>query len=96
MIINLPYVEGISEKLQCILRSHKIRSMFYTESTYCKLFCKSKDQVATKDKNSIVCKIDHSNCEEVSFDESKQSLKITFRLNTKDWSETAIVKSMKL
>ena len=31
--INLLYVEGTSEKLQHILRSHKIRSTFYTEMT---------------------------------------------------------------
>ena len=31
MSINLPYVEGTSEKLRCILRSHKIGSTFYTE-----------------------------------------------------------------
>ena len=28
--INLPYVEGTSEKLQRILRSHKIKSTFYS------------------------------------------------------------------
>ena len=33
MSINLPYVEGTSEKLRRILRSHKIRSTFYTENT---------------------------------------------------------------
>ena len=35
---NLPCVEGTSEKLQRILRSHRIRSTFYTESTLQKLF----------------------------------------------------------
>ena len=43
MSINLPYVEGTSEKLRRILRSHKIRSTFYTENTLCKLLCKPKD-----------------------------------------------------
>ena len=33
MSINLPYVEGTSDKLRCIPRSHKIRSTFYTEKT---------------------------------------------------------------
>ena len=33
MSINSLYVEGTSEKLRHILRSHKIRSTFYTEST---------------------------------------------------------------
>ena len=33
MSINLPYVESTSEKIRRILRSHKIRSAFYTEST---------------------------------------------------------------
>ena len=74
MSINLPYVEGTSEKLQCILRSHKIRSTFYTENTLRKLLCKSKDQVATEDKNNIVYEIDCSNCEAVYFGESKRSL----------------------
>ena len=75
MSINLPYVEGISEKLRRILRSHKIRSTFYTENTLRKLLCKPKDQVATEDKSNIVYEIDFSNCEAVYFGESKRSLK---------------------
>ena len=39
MSINLPYVEATSEKLRRTLRSHKIRSTFYTESTLRKLLC---------------------------------------------------------
>ena len=42
MSINLLYVKGTSEKLQRILRSHKIRSSFYTEKTLRKLLCKPK------------------------------------------------------
>ena len=53
LLTNLSYVEGPSEKLQCILKSHKIRSNFYTESTLGKLLCKLKDWVATDDKNNI-------------------------------------------
>ena len=41
--INLPYVEGTSEKLCCILRSHKIKSTFYTERALRKLLCKPQD-----------------------------------------------------
>ena len=33
MSMNLPYVEGTSEKLRRILRFQKIRSIFYTEKT---------------------------------------------------------------
>ena len=76
MSINLAYIEGTSEKLQCILRSHKIRSTFYTEMTLCKLLCKPKDRVATEDKNNIVYEIDCSNCQAVYFGESKRSLKL--------------------
>ena len=74
MSINLQCFEGTSEKLCCILRSHKIRSTFYTKSTVYKLLCKLKDQVATEDKYNIVYKIDCSTCEVVYFIESKQSL----------------------
>ena len=75
MSINLPYVEDTSEKLRRILRSYKIRSTFYTENTLRKLLCKPKDWVATEDKNNIIYEIDCSNCEAVSFGESKQFLK---------------------
>ena len=56
--INLPYVEGTSEKLQSILRSHKITSTFYTEMTLHKLLCKPKDRVTREDKKNIVHEID--------------------------------------
>ena len=75
MSINLAYSEGTSEKLRRILRSHKIRSTFYTESTLRKLLCKLKDRV-TDDKSNIVYEIDYSNCEAVYFGESKRSLKL--------------------
>ena len=61
MSINLPYVEGTTEKPRRILRSHKIRSTFYTENTLHKLLCKPKDRVATEDENNIVYEIDCSN-----------------------------------
>ena len=73
--INLPYVEGTSEKLRRILRSHKTRSTFYNEKILRKLLCKPKDPVATEDKNNIVYEIDCSNCEAVYFGEYKWSLK---------------------
>ena len=75
MSINLPYIEGTSEKLQCILRSYKIRPTFYTEKTLRKLLCKPKDLIAREDKNHIVYEIDCSNCQAVYFSESKRSLK---------------------
>ena len=65
MSINLPYVEGIREKLRRILRSHKVRSTFYTENTLRKLLSNRKHRVATQDKNNIIYEIDCSNCEEV-------------------------------
>ena len=43
MSINLLYVEGTKEKLRHILRSHKIRSTFYTEMASRKCLCKPKD-----------------------------------------------------
>ena len=77
MSIYLPYVEGTSVKLRRILRSHKIRSAFYTEMTLRKLLCKPKDRYCSypEDKNNIVYEIDCSNCQAVYFGESKPSLK---------------------
>ena len=71
MSINLMYVEGTNEKLRCILRSHKIRSTFYTENNLHKLFFKPKNRVATEDKNKIFYETDCSNCETVYFGQSK-------------------------
>ena len=39
MITDLLYVEGTSEKLQCILISHKIRSFFSTKGTLREICC---------------------------------------------------------
>ena len=76
--INLPYGEGTSGKLWRILRSHKIRSTFYSESTCksnCKPDCKPKDRLAKEYKNIIVYKINCSNSEAIYFGVSKLSLK---------------------
>ena len=75
MSLNLPYIEGNSEKLQRILRSHRIRLAFYIEKTLHKLLCKPKDRQVAEDKSNIVYEFDCSNCEAVYFGESKRSLK---------------------
>ena len=71
----MKYIEDTSEKLRIILKSHKIISTFYTEKTLHKVLCKSKNLVATEDKNNIVYEIDYNNCQAVYFRESKGSLK---------------------
>ena len=76
MSVNLSYVEGTSEKLWFILRSHKMRSSLYTQKTLPRLLCKPKDWVAIEDKNIIVYEIDCSNCLAVYFSESKWFLKL--------------------
>ena len=67
MSINLPYARETSEKLPRILRSYKIRSIFYTEKTLSKPLCKPKDSVATEDKKNIAHEIDCSNYQVVYF-----------------------------
>ena len=54
MSINVPNVKGTNEKLQQILKSHKISFTFYTESALRKILFKPKDRVATEDKDSIL------------------------------------------
>ena len=90
--INLLYVEGTRKKLRRILRSHKIKSTFYTESTLRKLLCMPKDRVATEDKNNIIYETDCNICEAVYFVESKRCI----QMNTKYLSGTAIAKRTKL
>ena len=69
MSINLSYIENISEKLWGILRSHKIRSTLYSESTL-GVLGKPKDRVTIEDNNKIVYENDCSNCVAVYFGES--------------------------
>ena len=76
MSMSLPYIEGTSEKLRRILKSHKIRFTFYTGSTLCKLLCKAIDWVAKEDTNKIFQEIDCSNCKAVYFGKSERSLKL--------------------
>ena len=57
MSIHLPYVEGTIEKLRRPLRSHNVKSTFYTENTLRKLLCKPKDRVATEDKTILFIKL---------------------------------------
>ena len=75
MSINLPYVEGTSEKLRLTLKSHKIRSTFQAKNTLRKLLCKHKDRLAADDKNNIVYEIDCSDCKTAYFGESERSIK---------------------
>ena len=75
MCIKVGYVEGTSEKLWRILRSHKIRSTIYTEKALRKLLCKPNNRVAIEVKNNIVYEIGYRNCEAVYFSEPKRFLK---------------------
>ena len=54
-------IDNTSEKLRRILKSHKIRSTFYIESTLRKLLYKPKERVAREEKHKIVYEIDCSN-----------------------------------
>ena len=57
MSIHLPYLEDTNGKLRRILKSHKIRSNFYTESILRKLLCKLKDGVDTEEKTMLFMKL---------------------------------------
>ena len=75
MSVNITYVEGASI-LRHILRSHKIRSTFYTEKTFLNSFVNLKIKQIQKIKTiSFIYEIDCSICEAVYFGESKRSLK---------------------
>ena len=71
-----PNVEGAREKLQRVLKSHKIRLTFHTESTLRKFLCELTDRVTTENEKNVVYENDCSNCKAVYFDESKRSLKL--------------------
>ena len=55
--VNLSHVEGTSEKLWRILRSHKVRPTFYTENTLRELLCKLRNGIATEAKIKITYEI---------------------------------------
>ena len=95
MSINLPYIEGTTEKLWHKFRYLKTRAAFYNENILCNIFCKPKDRVATEDKNNIAYETDCSNV--------KQSTLMTLnglwncvQMNTKDLPGFVTVIRMKL
>ena len=55
--VNLSHVEGTSEKLWRILRSHKVGPTFYTENTLRELLCKLQNGIATEAKIKITYEI---------------------------------------
>ena len=61
MSINWAYIQSADEKRWYILRSHRIGSTFYSESTFRKLPFESKDWVTTEDKSNIIYEIERSN-----------------------------------
>ena len=65
MTINFQSVEGNREKLRCILKSHKIRSTFYPESTLRKFLC-----------NPVVRKIKKISFMELTVVAAKQSASV--------------------
>ena len=73
MSINLPLIENATENLRPILRSHKTRSIFFTEKTGVNHFV--NQIVAIEDKNNILCQTDCNKCRAVYFGESKRPLK---------------------
>ena len=93
--INLPHVEGTSKKLRRVLRSHKIRSTFYTEITFEKLFGKPKDRVLQKIKTILLMKLPVVNANKSTL-MNLNGLQNCVQINTKDMSGIAIVIRMKL
>ena len=76
MSINIRHVEDTSKELRRVLRSHTIRSIFYTVNTFRKVLYKVKYRVTADNKNNFVFQIDCVNFELVYFGESKWYLKL--------------------
>ena len=70
---------GVVQKLWHILKSHKLRSTFYTENTLYYLLCNQNDWVGIEDKNNTVFEIEDNNYKAVYFNESKWSLELGSR-----------------
>ena len=75
MSINLPYVESNGEELQGILSSQKQVPFSALKTLDVTYFVNQNTKQLQKIKNSIIYKIDCSNCKIVYFGESKRSLK---------------------
>lgn len=61
--MSMIYLGVTSESLGSILRSWRMRSLFYTENAFFKLIHKPKDQVASEGGNNVFYVIDCSYCE---------------------------------
>ena len=76
MSMNLPYIEGTSEEVRRILRSHKVRSTFYTENTLRKLLCKPKMEQLQKMKAILFMKLSVVTTKQSTLNNLKRSFKL--------------------
>ena len=70
-IINLPYIQGISEQLKRALNEHKIKATFYTKTTLRSLLSKPKE-----DRSNAVYQLNCNDCEAIYVGETKRTLNI--------------------
>ena len=74
--INLPYIQGLSEKLKQALNKHNIKATFYTQTTFRSLLSKPKDPIPKEDRNNAVYQLNCKDFEALYVGETKRTLNI--------------------
>ena len=70
----IPYVQGLSESVRCILTPLQIRAGFRPFLTLQQLLSKPKDMVPALQQSGVVCKIPCAKCPKVYIGQTRQRL----------------------
>ena len=71
--VSIPYIIGISEKIQRILLNENIKCAFYSDNTIRKFLSKPKDKIPKDCQNNIVYKVPCKDCPANYINESKRT-----------------------
>lgn len=72
--ISMPYVKGLSEKIQHVLKPHNLKLAHKTNNTTKPIFTQLKTQIPKEKKSNIVYEIPCQNCDSIYIGQTKQYL----------------------
>ena len=93
--IGLPYIQGLSEELQRIFKSHGVHTYHKPFNTIRSLLVNPKDKTDKKDKCGTIYNIPCSSCDDFYIGETKRKLGVRYNEHSKSDKESAVLEHIK-
>ena len=94
-LVGLPYIQGLSEELQRIFKTHGVNSFLKPTNTLRQILVKPKDPTPKEQKCGVVYNVDCGVCEDSYVGETARKLKTRFDEHRKSDTQSAILEHMK-